>query len=278
MTTTLSAPTADTTSAEGVATPVHTLFEARTAPRLTYRDLVDLASGTTAVLRVRDFFPADYCSSLLDRLATCDMGSYDETVVRPRIAKLGPAAYDYYFDDGLSDDYWEHAAESHRTRRSLSDDDPLDRATRSIRAAWPGGVTAATVDGRQLFAGMLREINQGARIHFDEVVREFPGVLDETPIIQLAFNCHLSMPETGGEATVYRRRWRPEDEGSREGYGYSSSVVDGEPTVSVLPAPGDAVLFDPRNYHRVESSTGGRRVTLSFFLGITAVGRMIMWS
>ena len=278
MSTVLAPTTTPTSTTDGIATPVHTLFDVRVSDALTYRDLVDVASGATACLRVREFFSVEYCEEVLDRLATCELGSYDETVVVPRIAKLGPAAYDYYFEDGLSEDYWDHAAQSHETRRGLVRDDPLDLATRAIRTVWPGGVTAATVDGRPIFAGMLREINSGARIHFDEVVREFPGVLDEPPIVQLAFNCHLAMPESGGEATVFRKRWCPDDELHRDGYGYAYSLVANEPAQSVRPSVGDAVIFDPRNYHRVEPSSQGRRITLSFFLGITAVGRMIMWS
>lgn len=38
---------------------------------------------------------------------------------------------------------------------------------------------------------MIREINEGARIHFDEIERELPNGLDDTPVAQLAFNCHL---------------------------------------------------------------------------------------
>jgi hypothetical protein len=66
--------------------------------------------------------------------------------------------------------------------------------------------------GRPLFAGMIREFAGGARIHFDEVVREFPGV------------------------------------------------------------------FDSRNYHSVTAGGEGPRVTLSFFIGVTAEGRLVIWS
>jgi hypothetical protein len=93
---------------------------------------------------------------------------------------------------------------------------------------------------------MIREISNGAKLHFDEITREFPGVLDETPASFLTLNWYLSMPETGGETSVFRHRWRPADERHRDGYGYgyAETVVADEPVATVRPDTGDAVIFD----------------------------------
>ncbi|MFI2027752.1 2OG-Fe(II)-dependent halogenase WelO5 family protein [Streptomyces buecherae] len=264
----------------GIKTPAYVLFDQLTRDQLKGVDLAQLAAGVLAALRVETFFSMDECSSIMTALQSCEMGSYDEQVVRPRIAKLGPAVYDFYLEGALSDAYWEHAAESTETRRRLLDGrDPLQRAWDLIGAAWGSAVRPATVGQKPLFAGMIREINNGARMHFDEVVRELPGTFDETPVCQLAFNCHLEMPAQGGEAVVFRRRWNPEDEQHRDGYGYSRSLVENSPRVSVRAETGDAVLFDPRNYHRVEpNAAAGRRATLSFFLGVMADGTLTAWS
>ena len=130
-----------------------------------------------------------------------------------------------------------------------------------------------------MFGGIIREINAGARMHFDEIVREMPGTLDELPIAQLAFNCHLSEPGRGGESVVFRRRWQPSDEEHRDGYGYDPALAAGRPRVEVRAGLGDAVFFDPRNYHLVRPLEGpGRRTTLSFFIGLTGRGSCIIWS
>jgi hypothetical protein len=264
----------------GIPTPAYVLFDQLTRDRFKAADLTQLAAGVLAALRVEAFFSVDECASIMTALQSCEMGSYDEQVVRPRIAKLGPAAYDFYLDGTLGDAYWEHAAQSAETRRRLLDGrDPLQRAWDLIGAAWGSPVRPATVGERPLFAGMVREIKNGTRMHFDEVVRELPGTFDETPVCQLALNCHLEMPAQGGEAVVFRRRWDPEDEQHRDGYGYSPSLVESCARVSVRAEMGDAVLFDPRNYHRVEPNAGaGRRVTLSFFLGVMADGNLTAWS
>ncbi|MFC1421425.1 2OG-Fe(II)-dependent halogenase WelO5 family protein [Streptacidiphilus cavernicola] len=262
------------------APPVPVLFDCETADRLTADQLTRLAQGSLGSLRIRNFFSAEQCTEIMRSLQTCPMGSYDEQLVQPRIAKLGPAAYDFYGQGRLREEYWDHAAQSARTRSTLLHGaDPLTAALDTIRDAWGEAVLPASSGGKEMFAGMIREINHGARMHFDEVVREFTGILDQQPIAQLAFNCHLSTPAGGGEAVAYRRRWSPHDEDHRQGYGYDPALVAHEPRVSVRAALGDAVLFDPRNYHLVRPvHGGGRRVTLSFFIAVTARGPIFAWS
>ncbi|MGP4002850.1 2OG-Fe(II)-dependent halogenase WelO5 family protein [Streptomyces sp. 8N706] len=262
------------------ATPVYTLFDAIQTNTLDRDILARIGAGTLGAARVRDFFTRAQCEEIMQSLETCDMGSYDEQLVQPRIAKLGPATYDFYGNPELPPAYWEHTEQSDKSRSGLLfGTDPLDEATAKLEKVWGRPVTRATSQGRPMFAGMIREINSSAKMHFDEVVREFPGVVDETPLFQIAFNCHLAMPETGGEALVYRRKWQPSDERHRDGYGYAESIVADEPYVSVQAGVGDAVFFDPRNYHLVRPNvSGGRRVTLSFFMGVTADGSLITWS
>ncbi|MDX2681576.1 hypothetical protein [Streptomyces soliscabiei] len=134
-----------------------------------------------------------------------------------------------------------------------------------LAAAWGGPVTRATVGGQKLFAGMVRELKGDPRMHFDEVVREFPGVFDHTPIAQLGFNCYISLPEDGGELNVFRRRRRPTDDADRVGFGWSQTIATQEPSLTLTPVLGEGILFDTRNYHFITPSTVGRRLTLAFF-------------
>lgn len=267
-------------TSKGSPTPVFTKFGGKCSGELVKQDLVDLAAGTLSSIRVKSFFSKELCTEIMENLQTVELGEYDQQVVSPRIAKLGPAAFDYYIDGGLGEEYWDHRDQSNEVRSALVKEiDPLDQAVEKIGLCWGSEVRKASISGRHLFSGMIREINDGARIHFDEIERELPNGLDDTPIVQLAFNCHLHMPERGGEATVFRRRWMPLDEDNRDGYGYSYDLVKDEPYISVRAEVGDAVIFDPRNYHRVEpNKSQGRRVTLSFFIGLTADGMLEIWS
>jgi L-gamma-glutamyl-L-propargylglycine hydroxylase len=260
------------------ASPIYTLFDLATVDALDRTLLLRLAAGVLGGIHVRNFSSAQECAELVEAIAQCPMGSYDEETVVPRIAKLGPAAYDYYGEHGLTDDYWNAVAEAEKIRSGLGPGDPLAAAVERIAAAWGGPVGPALSGGQDMFAGMIRETNGGMRVHWDEIARELPGALDDLPIAQLAFNWYLSMPESGGDTLVYRHRWDPLDERRREGYGYEEAMVSQRPVVSVRPEAGDVVLFDPRNFHTVRPAQNGSRMSISFFLGITGDGTLRYWS
>ena len=260
--------------------PVYTLFDSEEAERLDAGHITRLAAGVLGAVRIPSLFTAAQCTAIMRGLKTCEMSSYDEHLVNPRISKLGPAAYDFYGLRRLQDEYWAHAEAATAARSKLLEgNDPLALAVQWLQQAWGSEVRAATSEGTAMFAGMIREINAGARIHFDELAREFSGTIDELPISQLAFNCHLATPASGGEAVVYRRRWQPSDESHRDGYGYARSLVAGQPRAAVTARTGDVTMFDSRNYHEVKPNAGaGRRVTLSFFVGISGRGHLLIWS
>ncbi|MFD9724300.1 phytanoyl-CoA dioxygenase family protein [Streptomyces sp. NPDC059072] len=264
-------------------TPIYVLFDVETVDspeKLTRDHLVRLAAGTVGAVHIKNFGSPAECAAVLQGLDSVPMGSYDEEIVVPRIPKLGPAAYDHYDAYGLGAAYWEDAERSavHRARL-LDGADPLAVAAGRIRAAWDGPMAPATCSGRAMYAGMIRETTGGMKMHWDEIARELPGALDDPVVSQIGFNWYLSMPEAGGATHIFRRRWLPGDERARDGYGYDEALAADEPRVVVRPSSGDAVIFDPRNYHAVRGNEGpGRRVALSFFMGVGADGTLQYWS
>ncbi|ALC29381.1 MULTISPECIES: 2OG-Fe(II)-dependent halogenase WelO5 family protein [Streptomyces] len=260
--------------------PIFTLFDSETADELTRDHILRLAVGVLGAVRIRGFSSPEECAAIMEGLDQREFGEYDQNLIFPPIAKIGPAAYDYYGAHTLTDAYWEDADEARRLRSKLyGGNDPMDVAVARVARAWGGEVEPARSRGREMFAGMIREIANGAKLHFDEIVREFPGIVDETPASFLTLNWYLSMPEEGGETRVYRRRWRPADEVYRDGYGYDEKVVEDEPVAVARPQTGDVVIFDSRNLHAVNAIGGeGRRVSLSFFLGVTGRGPLQIWS
>jgi hypothetical protein len=262
------------------SSPIYTLFDVETTDRLTRDHILRLAVGVSGAVLIKNFSAVADCRDIMNSLEVGDLGSYDEQLISPRIAKLGPAAYDFYGAHQLDERYWQHAADATRSRSTLlRGADPLELAVDQIRAAWGDEIEPARSGGRPMFAGMIREISHGAKIHFDEITREFPGTLDETPASFLTLNWYLAVPDGGGETSVYRHRWRPADERHRDGYGYRETAVAGEPVATLRPEVGDAAIFDTRNLHLVRPISGaGRRVSLSLFLGITGRGPLQIWS
>lgn len=272
---------AGSTNVSANASPIYTLFDVEVTDALTREHILRLAAGVLGAVRVRGFAAPAECSAIMGELdRNPPLGTYDEQLIYPPIAKLGPAAYDCYVAHGLGEEYWERAAEARRVRATmLHGGDPMDHALEQIRAAWGDTVEYASSGSRPMFAGMIREIAQGAKLHFDEVTRESPGLLDHTPASFLTLNWYLATPEHGGELSVYRHRWRPLDERFRDNYGYLPAAVADEPVAQVRPQVGEAVLFDSRNLHAIAPIVGdGRRVSLSFFIGITGHGALQLWS
>lgn len=103
-------------------------------------------------------------------------------------------------------------------------------------------------------------------------------VFDQRVVAQLAFNAWVAVPAQGGETSVWRRRWEPEDEVHREAYGYARSVVERTQCVTLAPELGDGLLFNPNNLHSVAPNPGQRRIAFAFFLGLTTTGQLIYWS
>lgn len=268
------------TPANTITGVVDPLFRAIDVPSLNDAHLTALACGTLAVVRLPAFLPPADCLRIIAGLDQVPLGSYDAERVHPPIFRFGPVLNDYRADGNLAEVYWVHTQQARITwRRARLHPDPIAVSLARIAKAWGRPVQPARVAGRDLFAGTLREINAGAHVHYDEVVREFPGGLfDQRVVAQLAFNLYLSIPEAGGQTCVWRRSWSPPDEAHRSGYGYDSEVITGAQHVTVAPEVGDGVFFNPRHYHAVTAAQGGRRITVAFFLAITGAGELIVWS
>ncbi|GAA2785297.1 hypothetical protein GCM10010441_07820 [Kitasatospora paracochleata] len=263
-------------------TALDPLFTAVDSAAFTDRHLANLAAGTLAAVRVPAFLDPDTCHTAMeavDRLPTAD---YDATRVPTPIVRFGPALNDYRRASGTLDTtrYW-HDTDTARAawQRAGLRPDPIAISMARLGSAWGAAVTPATIGGRAVFGGTLREMNAGALVHYDDLNREFPtGLFDQELLAQLAFNVWVSVPAAGGATTVWRHRWEPADEQYLQAYGYRAEAVEHYQRVDLAPRIGDGLLFNPANFHAVEPNPGGRRIAFAFFLGLTITGQLIAWS
>jgi hypothetical protein len=258
------------------------LFKAVEAPVFTDRHLANLAAGTVAAVCVPRFLDSAACTAALSAVDRLPTGEYDVARVPTRIVRFGPALNDFRRADGTLDAgrYWV-AAEAARVawQRAGLRPDPIAVSLARLGSAWGAAVSPATIGGRPVFGGTLREINAGALVHFDDVNREYPwGVFDQDVVAQLAFNAWVAVPLVGGETSVWRHRWEPGDEEHREAYGYRTCTIDHVQRVTLGPELGDGLLFNPNNFHAVAPNPGEKRVAFAFFLGLTTTGQLIAWS
>lgn len=247
---------------------------------LTRNHILQLAAGTAGAIRITNALPTDQCRSFTDALDTSSLSHYDSQRYRLPAARLGPVLNEFNEAGNINPNYWrETRVATKYWRDQASDKDLRSKSADIIASAWGSSVVPASVDGRELFWGIIREINSGTLIHWDEMIREYPvNFLDRFPIAQLAFNLFISTPPQGGHTTIWRKRWRPADEHYRTAFGYEPSVVANAAELNVTPQTGDAIIFDSRNFHAVRDSAGGRRVSISFFIGVVGDGSLILWS
>lgn len=98
--------------------PIYTLFDAETVEELTREHILRLAVGVLGAVHIKNFSSPDDCTDIMKGLEACPLGAYDEALIYPRIAKLGPAAYDFYASGGLDERYWSNpSGPSRRGRR-----------------------------------------------------------------------------------------------------------------------------------------------------------------
>ncbi len=262
------------------STTLDPMFTAVDVPAFSHRHINDIATGSLAAARVRSFFDQAALDSMLTALHR--LPTVDYYPVRTAMTRFGPALNDYRDPPGLdAPRYWRDAeAARHLWREVSMEPDPRLMSLDALGDAWGTKLVPATICGRPTFVGMLREINSGTLVHYDDIHLEYPGGLfDQKIVAQLTFNVWLKAPEDGGATTVWRHRWEPADDARRYRYGYRPDVVDGRQHLTLTPALGDALLFNPNNYHMVRpNGHGGRRITLTFFLGVATAGDLVVWS
>jgi hypothetical protein len=256
-------------------------FVAITAREFQRQHIADLAAGRIAAVKVTDLLPPAVCAETLQALSKAEFEAYDRERVHPPVMRFGVGVSDHRRDGRIADSYWPAIEGSRAAWAGLGlPFDPFDLCRKAVAADWPAGIAVGTSGGRPMGAGVAREPNGGFQVHYDNALREFTGnLLDDNLICQFAFNLYLSVPSVGGETVVWRHRWAPQDEAFRlsGSYGFAAEVVGDAESFELKPAVGEALLFDPRNFHAVRPSRDSRRVALGMSIGLSDTGQLLAW-
>ncbi len=255
------------------------LFVMKEAPVLREEDIIDLACGAIGVLRVPGFLDRSTRMAVMSSLPRDQFISYSAERYRIAALRIGPVINEFKRNNMLDEEYWTRASAASSVCARSGVAIVRNLCLSQLASAWPRVVSPATVMGRPLYWGIVREVNEGSLLHWDDVIREFPhGLLDSRPVAQLSLNVFIETSPQGGETRIWKRRWTPADELHRYAFGYKNGFVDSSPALISVPESGDAIFFDPRNYHQVQPCQGGRRVALASFLGVSADGTLTIWS
>jgi len=132
---------------------------------------------------------------------------------------------------------------------------------------------ASEPDGRQYASSNIRICKNSidTPLHNDNIMRD--GAAHNIVLASLKYQLScvvcLQGPNEGGELSIYRKPWEPEDEVYKisAGLGYELGVVEGKDHCRFRPQSGDVYLLNPTNHHAVERVYGHDRITLGFFFG-----------
>jgi hypothetical protein len=254
---------------------------------ITVAHLDDLHQGRSLALRIKRFIPTGTALSISERLVRhSSLAAYRNT---PELVRVGESHFETHNEDGSTDadalnEYLSNADQlMDEIRRACAPrPSPVDQLWRLFDDV--GGVERAEVDGRSMFAGIVRIFPEGSELlpHNDVFARDAPDLAPASEITaQFAANIYLEAPEDGGHLQLWGERPNEQrladirDEGSK--YGASRSLLP-PPAVEIEIDPGDLLLIDATRLHAVSAQKHGRRVGMSCFLGQRPGRPFICWS
>jgi len=251
-----------------------------TARYATRQHLTELATGAAGAVRLTQFLSDQLCGALLSDLPSEFLTRYDEVHYPVQAYRFGPTLNEHQNDGSLSETYWSSAAAANSVRDALVSHDALQqRIIDEVSKASRGDILSASINGREAYWPIIREISHGTLLHWDDVSREYPdGLFDQQIHHQFAANVFLQAPSVGGELRIWGRKWQPADERHSYTFGYQPELMHSSPDLTIHASNGEAIIFNPTYYHDVlPSDAGARRITASFFIGTTDSG-IVLWS
>lgn len=131
-------------------------------------------------------------------------------------------------------------------------------------------------DGRCYADSVIRIHADGVHnpLHNDNIMRDAAGTGLVLAGLDHQLSCIVCLQEcdSGGELVIYGKPWESADERFKPAgrLGYTDEVVAGAPVHVFRPQAGDVYLINPTYYHAIRRVGGATRLTMGFFLGLTA--------
>lgn len=261
-------------------TPPDAAWETLEEAELTPHTIRALFENRIPMIRIPGMANLEECARFSEVVQTAPFILYEN--FSPPIARVGPAQFEAALRG--KGHYFEQVAEASATRARLCSAagfDPLERLFRILReqAALPLRLAEEPDGYGPYFVGMLRHIQEYNRLHLDYGPNDGPDWTIGRVDAQLAWNFYFCAPSNSGACVVYNKPWIPADERFKvpDAPGYYESLVAGCQSKRMQPRPGDAILFNCRNFHEIEQASS-TRISMSAFVGRLSESDFIIWS
>jgi hypothetical protein len=258
-------------------------------PELSRASLDALFANAIPCIRIRNFATPAECRAFVDAMDAIGLNK-EYQVASPSVRALpkyiGVPQFEYrkktkaaYFAV-VEDAYADQAAVFRHCGF-----DPIARLIERVSAVTPDvpvGLAHEPGFGRY-YAGIIRETTGGTNLHMDFARFSAPDYAIGANSAQIATNFYASGPAEGGETTVYNHHFEPT---VPPGTYYEISPLDparvaASERYTFAPAPGDLIMFNSRNPHRVHfnpNDDGTRRMGIGSFIGRRPDGSLVLWS
>ena len=251
--------------------------------------LHEMADLKWAAVVVRGFYAIEHCREVVSRIER-----YGEELVsikefqtvageKLQLRYIGPGLGQYVKDrEGFFRESRLADAKFERLYDGLPD--PREMVRDMIGRLLPGReVIVAHEDGVAYGDAVVRNMVEGdpSALHRDSAMNYFKGWMVSQFPTQFSSLVSFQMPEAGGELSVFKQRWTPEDDARKPmgATGYDSSIVEGAEEFTFRPHEGDLYIFHPEIFHDIGPVVGSRaRINQGIFFAISPTdNRVVTW-
>ncbi|MCA9329380.1 2OG-Fe(II) oxygenase [Candidatus Saccharibacteria bacterium] len=222
--------------------------------------LHNLSTNTTAALRIPGIYTGAEIDTIVENIGQQGVLWYPNFEFRQ--GRIGIGATEYASKINGKEAYFLLEPESSRIRDRIFPEnlDPVARMAGVFSQAFDTSVAEEpSLDHAKYFTGLIRAMGEESTTHFDFAPHQLPGWRVADAVAQFAVVTYLQMPGSGGELTIYNRPWEQKDEAFNKDIdekgpkGFGQQFLEDEESVTIMPSAGEMVVFNSRNFHKVES-------------------------
>ncbi len=238
-------------------------------------------------IRVSGYMPRELCTTLSEQLLDRGQQRFQRYTFAQQLAvsKVGINFGEACLTPEIKERYFESARSADDLIRDMFSPflSPLDKLRIDLDRIWPGGAMIASMHGRRMLSGFVRNTEVGGSIphHQDDLIEEYPHA-DWKPQRELVSNVFLSVPVDGdgGEFEIYDyspdyvdtahetyNREQSDPETSTYLAEDQQSEVRSRSSIMIKPHAGDLIIFVGKYVHRVHTVKSGKRLSTCFHIG-----------
>jgi hypothetical protein len=263
----------------------HSKASQKISSELTSNSIRDLFNKKILAIRIPNFLDQNTCKVVSEKLLNAKV--IQDYTNAPGIGRVGISFFEAQDSKEMESQYFAEALKNSQAIRKIFSpyQQPIDTVRVCLDEVWPEGANLRTHNGKKMFAGLCRALENGHSIipHEDKFERDVPQdgsdkVLPENG--QIAFNIYLQNPKEGGELELYTESLSTEEYDRLRGdsYGIDRDLLPA-PAISLKPEEGELILFNARNLHSVSPIVGDTRLSISSFITQeTENGPLKLWS